>query len=334
MYMYIKNPDFRRWVDLYDKNNVLIFQELGNVDTEKPLYYMRFDDETWGFFACWKFMIYGLAFAEYYNLTPVVNWTKNNPYYEKTRCLPNNAFEYYFEPVSNVPFSDAEKGRKVVLCRDYVDRIAEFSNITYENADEKIITYAKYNKKYVFIRDEIKAQINKEINALLQGKKTIAVHIRGVEWGNIAGHPDSPELTKYFLQIDAAITEKNFEQIFLATDSEDTLAQCKKRYGDRIVTYDDVLRARSGSKTLMIFDQSVHRKDHHFLLGYEVLRDMITMVHCDGLIAGYSNVSLAARTFKFNMNKSYEYLYINEPIIVTTGISSHQAVKMMKNDKF
>lgn len=84
----------------------------------------------------------------------------------------------------------------------------------------------------------------------------------------------------------------------------------------------------------MIFDKSVQRKDHHFLLGYEVLRDMLTMARCEGLIAGYSNVSLAAQTFKYNMNASYEYLHINESRIIETGISANHAVEMMKKGKF
>lgn len=180
-------------------------------------------------------MIHGLAFAEYYNLTPVVNWTKNNPYYDETRDRPNNAFEYYFQPVSDVSFSDAEKGRKVVLSRAGIDRVGEFSEETYANANERIKTFAKYNKQYVIIKDEIHEKIDDEISALLQGKKTLAVHIRGVEWGRVTGHPDSPKLVQYISQIDAAIMEKDFEQIFLATDSEDMLEQCKKDMGIKLL---------------------------------------------------------------------------------------------------
>lgn len=330
LYNYLKKPEYRKWLDLYNSDNILIYQQLGKLKTEKPVYYMKFNNEAWGFFACWKFMIRGLAYAEYYNLIPVVLWGDNNPYYDAGRGKINNPYEYYFKPISNHSFIDAENAERVVISRDYVDITREFENDTYENSINMIKIYSKYNKKYVVLREEIKNKIDKECSKLLNGKKTIAIHIRGVEWGKVANHPEAPNLISYYKCLDSAIAQCGFVQIFLATDSEDTLVEMKKKYGDMVVTYDDVLRSRSGSTTLMIFDNTIKRKDHHFLLGYEVLRDMLTMSYCEGLIAGYSNVSFAAQVFKDNENLSYEYVNILQPKIVKRGISSKKVVEMSK----
>ena len=165
-------------------------------------------------------MLRGLAYAEYYNLIPFVNWPEGNPYYDSSVKWTNNAFEYYFEPVSEVLLDDVERGKRVILSRDYVDCPDAFADDSYSNAESTINLYALYNKKYIVIREEARSKIYEDINKLIGGKRTLAVHIRGVEWGNIAGHPEAPNLKEYFDQIDRAKEEHQFEQIFLATDSE------------------------------------------------------------------------------------------------------------------
>ncbi len=72
--------------------------------------------------------------------------------------------------------------------------------------------------------------------------------------------------------------------------------------------YQDVIRS-SGTDTVM--HSSVERENHHYLLGMEVLRDMITLSKCGGFIAGLSQVSIAARIFR----QSYGYSYTDEKVL-------------------
>ena len=55
------------------------------------------------------------------------------------------------------------------------------------------------------------------------------------------------------------------------------------------------------------------------MLGVEVLRDMYSMAECDGLVAGLSQVSYAARIQKKSMGSEYEDL-----VILNKGINYHQ----------
>ena len=55
------------------------------------------------------------------------------------------------------------------------------------------------------------------------------------------------------------------------------------------------------------------------LLGYEVLRDMYTLASCDGLVAGLSQVSYAARICKRSRNEKYDI-----EMILNKGINYHK----------
>ena len=66
-------------------------------------------------------------------------------------------------------------------------------------------------------------------------------------------------------------------------------------------------------------------------MGREVLRDMLALSKCQGLIAGYSNISLAAIVWKnADEERKYEYCQIMQNKINRTGVSVEEAVKKMK----
>ena len=187
---------------------------------------------------------------------------------------------------------------------------------------------------YIHIKESLYDDLYNQIKSLLKEKKTVAVHVRGIEWGEIKGHPIPVALEEYCRRIDIAIEKYEFEQIFLATDSEDTVRYFSKRYGNTVVCYNDVLRSESGSKTLVIFDSNVKRKNNYYWLGYEVLKDMLTLSFCGGLVAGLSHVSLAAEVFKKSRGEEYEYKNMVDQKVQKSGMQVSKAVSLMRKNKF
>ena len=51
-------------------------------------------------------------------------------------------------------------------------------------------------------------------------------------------------------------------------------------------------------------------QNHHYRLGYEVLRDMYALAACDGLVAGLSQVVNCARIVKESSGEEYDTLCI------------------------
>ena len=322
---YKKDNNFKKIIDAYINGNIVLYEDKKKkLNNEKNIYHIIFDSPTSGFFACWLWGLYALYYADKFNLNPFIEWTSQNAYYEKDGIDgKNNAFEYYFEQVSNLKMEDVKSDKLNI-------------NILNEKQSTYLIDtdYTRINKKYMKLNENTKTKIYKDINELLKGKKTLAVHVRGVEWGNIKRHPIPLKLEEYIKEIDKAIEQENFEQIFLATDSDDTIEYLSNKYKDKIVYYEDVARATKGSKTLALFDSTIERKNNHYLLGLEVLRDMITLSSCQGLIAGVSNISTAAIITKLTNEEEYKYKHIFEQKINNNGISSQEAVEKMRQGKF
>lgn len=332
----IQDDGLKQWIQDYKSNYSLIFRKNGDKYPDINIYYMRFSDETMGFFAYWKYTIIELDYAEKFSLIPVVDWTQNSPYYEPNKFgINSNPFEYYFEPVSDISVADVQECSQVNYGRlslDITDKFKKQLDYDYQNM---VDDYVKYNRKYIKVKPEIKQQLEKEISELFCNQKVIGVHIRGVEWGNILGHPIPVSVDEYLETVKIYVEKEGYQKVFVATDSEEALQRAKKFFGSKIVYFDDVLRTAAGSKTLMLFDNSVNRVDNHFKMGYEVLRDMLALSYCDSLVAGFSNISLAARVFKESRNEKYLHFEILHSLkICTKGISSQKAVKMMKKGKY
>ncbi|MDE7327733.1 MAG: hypothetical protein K2N63_15890, partial [Lachnospiraceae bacterium] len=105
-----------------------------------------------------------------------------------------------------------------------------------------------------------------------------------------------------------------YEQVFLATDSLEAIELFKKEFGDILVFYQDVQRS-DGDVGVHEIENS--RKNHHYLLGMEVLRDAYTLAACDSLVAGLSNVSFAAQYIKAANGSEYA-----EVVILDQGLQA------------
>ena len=311
--------EYRVWFkDYADCHTIFKFHEYGTLNDGKALYIINNFNPSSGFFYSWCETCRGLMVAERFGFTPVVDWSKG-AYYDRNGlngCM--NPFEYFFEPVSSVSLNETLKSQNVA----YYDQHTfgkPFALYDYRS-DEELELFARINRKYIRLNSNLRMQLENNIDELLGKKKTLAVHVRGVEWGNVKGHPIPVSLNLYTDRIDTALQENGFEQIFLATDSDDTVSYFKNRYGNVVVFYNDVIRARSGSKVLAIFDDSIEQENKGFRMGYEVLRDMLTMSCCSGIIAGLSYVSFAAEVFKKSRDEVFEYKKYIEMKISKEGI--------------
>ncbi len=327
-----RSDEYRQWFhDFADCHSVFKFYEYGALNDGNALYVINNLNPSSGFFYSWCETCRGLMVAERFGFTPVVDWSKG-AYYDKNGwngCM--NPFEYFFEPVSAVSLDEALKSRNVA----YYDQHTfgkPFALYDYRSDDE-LECFARINRKYIRLRQDLRVQLESETGALLGAKKTLAVHVRGVEWGNVKYHPIPASLEEYTARIDKAISEYGYEQIFLATDSDDTVTFFKMKYGDMVVCYGDVIRAQSGSKVLAIFDDSIADEHKGFRLGYEVLKDMLTISKCYGIIAGLSYVSFAAEVFKRERGETYQYKDYVKMKLNSNGISPDDVPMLSKGEK-
>lgn len=320
----MKNPDYMKTIS---GEGGMIFRiceresnddELEKAIYDKIAYNIFINNAGDGFFALFRASLNYLYFSSILNLEPYITWGPDVAYYEENKAgFEDNVFLYYFSQVS----SNCIDSYKYVIDSMWAhQKVAEnlktASNNGYYTNDEYIFTLGRIIKKYIslnkFTQDKIsldlkKIEFNKSDNSD-KGKRWLGIHIRGTDYKqNCIEHPTMPSISEYFEVIDELLEKNQFEEIFLATDDSEFQADFISRYGEKIHFYSDVMRS-SGDESVAF--STSKRENHKYLLGYEVLRDAITLSLCDGLICGLSQVSIAVRMFKASKEEEFNYLHI------------------------
>lgn len=310
------------------ENNLVYIENYGEKKMEHVLYHIKMEYSGSGFFADHNRLLCFLYFADKYGMKPVVEYHQDYCYAEKHPVNgTNNPFEYYFKQPSDISLEEMYTCRGVIRSRKENTNDAIMLNENsngYARTERYIGEMARITKKYLSLREEVRNEIWGQIHKLFKINmcgQILGVHFRGTDFKrNYNGHPVNLTIEDYFLEIDKRVAQ-GYQRIFLATDDLDAVVKMKERYGEKVIYYDDVVRS-SGDETVM--NSADGRENHHYRLGLEVLRDMFTLAECDGLIAGLSQVSIAARIQKKSYDKEYEDL-----VIIDKGMNYHKSLNCL-----
>lgn len=286
------------------------FRSQGKRNPDKVIYNIDLSDGIAGFFAIYRHIISCLYVCDRFHFTPYVR--VHDSLYSCRK--EDNVFEYFFQQPAGLSMDDVLNSYTVV------DSFSEHYGWLDDAAGNHGMLVAGYTvnnryiklaasvcRKYVRLLPETKGKMDKEISALLGSKRTVAVHYRGTDFRlGSYGHPVPLELEDYYPYIDESL-ENGFEQIFLATDESKIVEELRGKYPGIVMFYADAVRS---DNEMGIHTQTSSRPKNGYLLAYEVLRDMITMAFCDGLICGNSQVTIAARIQKESSLQEFEYLKI------------------------
>lgn len=293
--------------------NIIGLKSFGEENKDKNIYVIECGNAIDGFFAIYREMLDFLYFADRYHFAPVVTFSQDMRYAEQKPVNGSwNPFEYFFEQPCGISVEEAMKSYNVIECDRSHSRITaplrKKDGKAYSLTDEYCNALATITKKYVRLNDGIKKQIENQIAVTLGGRKTLGIHIRGTDFkAGYYNHPAMADRSEYLKETEKAMLGGGFEQIFLATDDSDMKEYFTGYFKGKLVLYEDA--QRSSEQTSVMFSHS-NRENHHYLLGYEVLRDMLTLAACDGLIAGVSQVSICTQITKKSYGEDYHYLKI------------------------
>lgn len=314
----------KRVNELGKDNNLVELIKTDNGIIQEPIYFIDMEESHSGFFAEHNRLLGFLYFADQYGLKPVVRLHKGYCYAEDHPVNgTDNPFEYYFEQPAGIMVKDINKYQHVLKSRKENSKLAVLLNEDangYMRNEKYLQEMGRITEKYIHLNPVLKEYIESEKKKIF-GEQTetdiLAVHVRGTDFKqNYNGHPVQVTIEEYLQEARTVYNQRNYKLLFLATDDEDAIGVFKKEFGDKLVYYTDVIRSK-GKVTVM--NSIVERKDHHYKLGVEVLRDMYTLAACGGLVAGLSQVSYAARIQKKSTGHNYRDLSI-----LNKGINYHQ----------
>lgn len=294
---------------------VLCIKRYGELNKGKIIYYIYSNSNLRGFFSLYLLVLDGLYFADEFGLVPVVEFGRDTLYHEKAAVNGSeNGFEYYFMPVSDIPYGDVKKSRNVVKMESLHRKLGNekfsmtightLNNKINESENEYLVSRAELARKYIKLKPPVASYITDGIKELGGDFRNIlGVHVRGTDFGKgYRGHAVMINDEDYLELAKKELGGGHFDRVFLATDQETTIEKFRKVFGHKLLVYQDAFHSTNGEA---VHFSKVSREHHQYRLGLEVLRDVYTLAACDGLIAGLSNVSIAARIIKLSKNEEF-----------------------------
>lgn len=297
--LYSGKADFRNMVlNGYHSPDFLELHHYGDEYQGRIVYNAVETGNGIGFFAELGMTLIKLHYADDRGLVPYIHWGEGYVYYEQEGIRgEKNAFLHYFKPASEV-LSIAHAAHVLDQETWHCSQVkALYGAVSYEVSQEYIDAMARMLRKYIRYNDETEKYLKDEYERLLGDKKTIAVHYRGTDFNKgYNNHPVPVKVEQEIEKVRELLRTKGYEQVFLATDENAVVERFRQEFGGMVKVYEDTYRD-DGSGESIAFSRS-DRKNHHYRLGLEVLRDQYTLTRCEGIICGYSNITFIARVMR------------------------------------
>lgn len=172
---------------------------------------------------------------------------------------------------------------------------------------------ARIIENNIQLQPNIKSLIGSFQNDLFTGR-VIGLHIRGRGRSLADGtglmryflDPSEPiPYSAYFAAVDRALLQFPQAKIFACSDSNDVLARCKQKYGDRVFSY-NATRSNFGEMHCTASQSDTVKISPH-KLGTDILIEAYSLAICDFFVHGNSNVANFVLCKSPNLPHDYVY---------------------------
>ena len=283
----------------------------------------------WGFFAEFLWTLNHLHWCESTGQIPVVYWDQQCAYYSPDGYNGStNAWEYYFEPVSDLTYTSGDPIHReevytsfstIWWYKQYIDNLYLLTDeeqseikplplpmqLTGGNYPTPEHLYSRkfrmqVNKlldKYVKVKPSIQEKIDIFYDEQMRDRRVIGLHCRGRFLYNEVG-----DVPIEWLCEEANRYADGNTIFFVATDQTPLLEQAKKLLRGIVIYYDCY---RQETTTSPFSSQQLHPQ-----MGEDVLVEVLLLARCDHLIHTISNVSTTV--LYFNPTQPHTLLYGNQ----------------------
>lgn len=314
----------------------VLFDNYGRENPNKSFYDIVVGDETKGFCSAIRDTLYYLLYADALGFVPHIRYTDNIPYHEDHPVNGSeNVFEYYFRQPSGITTDELMHSAKVFHAESiHLKGAFQLYGLTqpvqyYSNDQKAIDICSKMYGKFIRLNDDVEKQLTVDMSNLMSdvssGKKIVGVHYRGTDFKvGYNGHPIAVAFQRHIDETTNLLKSGNYDYVFLATEDGDVISEFQKVFGESLLLYKDVVR---GTGETNAYNVRSERANHHYLLGYEVLRDVYTLAVCDAFVSSMSGVGITAQIVKKAKDENFE-----EVVMLDAGINKSN--KILQKNKY
>jgi hypothetical protein len=270
------------------------FKSFGRKNRDKIFYVIWRNHMGSGFFSNVSQVLCHLKIADIAGMIPVVDFKNFKTLYNENMAVHNtdNAWEYYFKPVSSFHLDEVYESQNVFFCSGEYPTAMGY-NITKING-----LYEEIYRKYIFLQNHVEEHLKDYLDKF--DSRVLGIHFRGQEQKLAARHSFPPTEKQMIKYTDEIIEKYNIEKIFVVTEEQGYLDLFIGRYGEKVFYTDSYRTYQVNAYNLS------PREKHRYLLGLNILIDAYLLSMCNGILCGDSNVSEFAR---FVNNKRFDFIY-------------------------
>lgn len=278
---------------------------------ENRYYIIRRKSPWAGFYANYLYVAGHIVYALRKGYIPIVDM-QNYPtlYNEKGEFKGTiNAWEYYFDQPYHVGVEEAYSSGNYILS-DY-STMREY--IPYKDGKSYFQIYWKKAaplvsvlQQYMMPKKEIMDEVTRFFEEHCANKKVLGVHYRGTDKKVfVKNHFLSAALENYLAKVDECVKENNPDVVLLCTDDKEAISAFSEKYSGKVV-FSNAFRADAGDTEGIHLKKGNIRENHNYLLGKEVIVDVMLLSMCDYFVFSHSNV---ATTVMFLNNRKFKNTY-------------------------
>lgn len=213
-------------------------KQFGSKNENIKIYIIRRKPPGGGLFSNVNHVLQGLIYAKEMKMYPVVDMKNYATEYSKIQGFngKKNAWEYFFNPVSNISLADSYKSKNVILSegeRILKNHIMSGRNISYvlneQFLEDSHKIYIEHISLNLYTNSYIEYILNvKNINL----DSTLGVFLRGTDYLlGPSGHPIQPNINEVIEDINNFLENYPIKKIFLSTDDLQLRKKMEAQFG-------------------------------------------------------------------------------------------------------
>lgn len=217
-------------------------KEFGKKNENIEIFVIRRKPPGGGLFSNVNYVLQGLIYAEKKGMFPVVDMENYSTEYSRIRKFhgKKNAWEYFFNPVSNINLVDAYKSKNVTLSegdRILKNHIMSGRNLAYVLNNEFLEESHRMYMKHIKLNN----YTNSYIEYILKTKEivpysTLGVFLRGTDYLlGPTGHPIQPDIDDVIKDIRSFLEAKPIKRILLSTDDIKIRNKLEDKFGNLVI---------------------------------------------------------------------------------------------------